>query len=235
MINFNQKAVIHDVNSQSWYNEMLSMITEDVISPLIGINIKNDGHPVRGRIPLFLICYNTYGITEWASGDDVLFSYSIAYAFGAYLLRNYGGAELLKEILANKTVDDTSIEQAVKTVTGQSVSFAILVRRFGEAMIYSGSRLTPDVMSFDKTVTKTIGSYTYPAAAFDIWSNIYDKSGNIVKPSVYPLTQRAMKPNEITVHQADEWKDIGDDFSVTLGKPANIFVEFYFMVKPGEL
>jgi hypothetical protein len=41
MINFNVKYVTHGVSSDPWYNEMLSKMAEDIISPLIGVGASN--------------------------------------------------------------------------------------------------------------------------------------------------------------------------------------------------
>jgi hypothetical protein len=65
MINFNMKFVKHGKSSASWYNEMLSVMAEDVISPLIGVESTNYYHPIRRRIPTFLGSYYQVGITAW--------------------------------------------------------------------------------------------------------------------------------------------------------------------------
>jgi hypothetical protein len=107
MINFNMKSVKHNRSSESWYNEMLSVMAEDVISPLIGIGPANSGHPIRSRIPTFLNNYHLVGMSEWVTLSSA--SYAKGFAFGAYLMRNYGGANLLKEMLANNSTNIDSV------------------------------------------------------------------------------------------------------------------------------
>jgi hypothetical protein len=226
MINFSQKTIKNGVNSGSWYNEMLSMLAEDVISPLIGIAPTNSGHPIKSRIPTFLTNYHLSGTAEWEPTNNALDSYSVMYAFGAYLIRNYGGADLLKEMLANNTTNINSVTAALKTVTG-SGSFEDALRRFGEAMVFSGT-MPSDVLSFDKTVTKTIGGNTYTATKFNVWSDF-----GTTKPKIFGSNEQvSTRPYSITVHQdSAAWKNKSGTFSITLEKPASSSIEFYLMVK----
>ena len=63
------------------------------------------------------IDFNKYyyaGFTNWREGEDVLASYACAYAFGAYLVRNFGGIELFHQTLINEYVNEESVTQALK-------------------------------------------------------------------------------------------------------------------------
>jgi len=232
MINFNVKWVKNRRNSESWYDEMLSMLAEDVISPLIGIGPTNSSHPINQRIPTFLNSYNQIGITEWGSGypNQLGTSYAKGYAFGAYLLRNYGGASLLKEMLANNSTNIDSVTAALRTVNGNNgLSFEEALRRYGEAIIFSGTAMPTDVQSFDKTVTKSIGRYTYTATKFNIWSwgDFY------TIPRIFGVNiQLEMRPYSLTVHQAASgWTGQTGNKTITLQRPNDPNVEFYLMVK----
>jgi hypothetical protein len=226
MINFNVKYVKNGKNSDNWYNEMLSMLAEDVISPLIGIDSLNEGHPIKARIPTFLAHYHLSGITEWGPTGNQLDSYATAYTFGAYLLRNYGGASLLQAMLANNLTNIESVTAALKTVVGSGLSFEEAVRRYGEALVFSGT-LPADVHSFDKTVTKTIGAYPYTAAKFNIWS---DFGSNKLK--IFGANEKVtMRQYSLTVHQASGWTNQSGTKTITLQRPNDPNVEFYLMVK----
>jgi len=220
MINFNVKYVKQGKNSESWFDEMLSMMAEDVIAPLIGV-----APPTNSRIPTFLGSYYQVGITEWNTLEG--YSYAKGYAFGAYLLRNYGGASLLQEILANDSTNIDSVTAALKTVNGSGLGFEEALKRFGEAMVFSGNGMPSDVLSFDKTVTKTIGSYNYTATRFNIWSDF-----GSTKPRIFNSTEQVnIRPYSLTVHQAAGWKNKSGSFNITLQRPADENVEFYLMVK----
>jgi hypothetical protein len=229
MINFNEKNVKKNLTSSAWYDEMLSMMTQDVIEGLIGISPAHQDHVINARIPRFLRYYNGSSFTNWYQNDTTEINYGKGYAFGAYLLRNYGGAALLKEILANDAADAASITAALKITAGSELSFEESLSRFGEAMIYSGSQRPADMMTFDKTVTKVINGLAYTAYGFNIW-NISRHSGGI-GPYILGTSANRMDSHSISVHQAPEWKSKSGNLSITLEKPANSNIECYLMVK----
>jgi hypothetical protein len=230
MINFNEKFVKKGKNSNAWYNEMLSMMTQDVIEGLIDITPSHQDHVIKSRMPQFLKDYSGSSFTTWYPSDaSAGINYGKGYAFGAYLLRNYGGAELLKAILANDAVDAASITAALKTITGGEISFEEALRRFGEAMIFSGAQKPAGVMTFDKTVESKINGYTYTAHGFDLWS--MTRSGGGLGPYISDLGAKDMDGHSITVQQAPGWANKSGSLSITLEKPSNSNIEFFLMVK----
>ncbi|MCL2155095.1 MAG: hypothetical protein FWH53_05470 [Leptospirales bacterium] len=219
LINYSVKWIKHEKSSATWYNEMLSIMAEDIIAPMIGVDLSNSDHPVMD-MRRFLIWYDQVGITKWDSSSN---SYAKGFAFGAYLLRNYGGAELLKSILANDTTNIESISSALNEIS-PGMNFEKAFARFGEAMIYSGLQKPEGVMTFDKTVTSAINGFTYTAYGFDIW-NDFDVKG----PVIFNLRAMEMEPHSISIHSANEWKNISGDFSITLEQPTNENIELYLL------
>jgi hypothetical protein len=227
MINFNVKYIKHRKNSASWYNEMLSEMAEDVISPLIGIDPTNRGHPIRTEISTFLRSYNQVGITEWNTLEST--SYAKGYAFGAYLMRNYGGAELLGKILANNTTNIESLTAALNEIQG-GLNFEGTVERYGEALIFSGPHMPDGSLSFDKTVTTSINGTSYTVYGFDIW-NIYQFQ-NEKGPLVFDVSQaKEMRPYSVVLHSTEAWEKKTGSFSITLQKPVDQNVVFYLIVR----
>jgi len=224
MINFNVKEVEKSVSSPTWYNEMLSLMTEDVIAELLNISYTNYQHPIGSRIPTFLGSYADEGVTEWSTLQST--SYAKGFAFGAYLLRNYGGSDLLRRILANNTVGIDSVTAALSEIT-PGLTFNEALLRYGEALIYS-SPVPSGVMTYDKTVTNTINGISYSAFAFNVW-NIW-RSGEY-GPFIYDLSQREMRPHSISLHSANAWKNRFGNYSVTLQKPTDPNVQLILMVK----
>jgi hypothetical protein len=236
MINFNVKNVQHPgLSSQSWYNEMLSMLAEDMISPLIGIAPTNTGHPTPSRISGFLTAYPNEGVTDWNNDLD---SYSYKYAFGAYLARNYGGAELVQNILANNTTNTASITAALQATSGNpsGIDFDYAVEKFAEAFIFTDP--VAGRATFNKTVAKTIAGDTYTFEAFDIWNN-YDltvPAGGYYMPwsgpTVYTLTSHPnMHPYSVFVQsKATDWRT-GTLSSVQLKQPADSGVKLFLMIR----
>jgi hypothetical protein len=237
MINFNQKALGRNLTSETWYDEMLAMSAEDVISPLIGIGPTSEGHPIKGRIPLFLAVYPLRGVDQWQE-DDVIISYSNAYAFGAYLIRNYGGPKLIKEMLDNNAVNHNSVTQALRTVNGDTnLSFETALERYAEALLYSPantSTVPGDKKSFNRSQTFALNGTSYTAAAFDIWTmqmpeelyNQYKEANYLTQasyrdckgPVIFPLFQAyEISGHSVRLHRMQQNnEDITGDLKVTL-------------------
>ena len=118
--NFVNKVVLssNDRSVSTWYNEMLSMLSEDIFTDLLGIALEN---APANRLNFFN-AYYPLGFYQWRSGSDyfpsgdVYISYANSYAFGAYLLRNFGGIELIKKICQNDFVDEESITKALESL-----------------------------------------------------------------------------------------------------------------------
>ena len=222
MIHFNKKQVEKGLLSDTWYNEMLSLMTEDVMSSLLGIPLSNNQNKIMQRIPFFLSGYDV-GLTNWSGLPE---NYGHEYAFGAYLLRNFGGAELLKRIMANDTVNEPSISAELnEMVAGMDLKKAL--KRFGETLIFTGQ---DGYMTFNKTVTKTINGTTYTSLAFDVWNTFKIYASPYNQPNIYDLTQKEMKPNSILLHSADVWSNKTGDFSINVQKP-DTDVTLYLMAR----
>jgi hypothetical protein len=235
MINFNVKYVQNGSLSQAWYNEMLSMMAEDVISPLIGIPPTDSGHPIAERISRFLQGYNLEGISEW--GDN-LTSYAKGFGFGAYLARNYGGAELLQKIMQTTTTGIDSLDEALGQTAG--INFLTALKCYGEAFIYSDTS-TPTGrtgVSFNQTMTKTIDGTAFTNTGFDIWAERYNLSGQYEGyymewggPKIFELTPLEMRPHSVLVQSSNDWKNKSGTLDITLNKPNSNNVVLYLMVK----
>ena len=143
--NFVNKVVLsskkHSVST--WYNEMLSMLSEDIFTDLLGIALEN---APANRLNFFN-AYYPLGFYQWRSGSDyfpsgdVYISYANSYAFGAYLLRNFGGIKLIKEICQNDFVDEESITKALKSL-GKNLTFYDVLLNFYQILFESKSFYT---------------------------------------------------------------------------------------------
>jgi len=192
MIHFYQKEILRGIVSDSWVNEMLSESTEDLIATKIryegsrGVvytdgSAGGDDNP-KGRYPLFNQ-KNRLSLTTW---EDSLANYSNVNAFGAYLIRNYGGAKLLHDILHNKHDNEDAIVAAVhKTANGSEKTFNDLLREWGIAVILSDNEnLDEDLPRYN---TGDFTEDTYNNSIYEIGSinffnyipeiNMYQKSG----------------------------------------------------------
>ena len=108
-----------------WYMEMIAMTVEDAFQNFLSVE---DKFSPKARLPLFNAMYG-YGFTKWREDEFAAVSYSNAYAFGAYLARNYGGTALVREIARNSGTGAASVVAALDTL-GHSLSFREVCDRF---------------------------------------------------------------------------------------------------------
>ena len=119
MVHWNQKTMKQELESGSGFNEMLSMLCEDLLQSFLGLD--DDDSP-KARLPLFEKCYPDVGLEYRDSSSYLtLLSYADNYAFGAWLARNFGGAQLVKAMSTNAYVDAKAIEAA----TGKSMEYLL--------------------------------------------------------------------------------------------------------------
>lgn len=192
MIDFYQKTVLilpaDSEGTDVWIKEMLSESTEDLIATKIqhigprGVDYL-DGSAgetgnTDGRYPLFNQ-YNTLSLTAW---NSQLEDYSKVNAFGAYLMRNYGGAELLHNIMYNNVEDEQAVVDAVnKTPEGSGKTFANLLSEWGVAVMLSDHENLVNVPFYN---TGDFTYSTYNDIIYDLGSiNFFNYDP---QPTIYP-------------------------------------------------
>lgn len=173
MINFNMKTVQNSATFSTFYDEMCSMACEDMMADYLGVG---DDDTPKNRLPLFNKKYTETGTGEWidATGNQELYSYSSAYAFGAWLARQYGGAKLFKAILSNSHSDMDAVTEAVKSVAGEDYTDEQILERYVQALVFTTSDFTHPTMNQAAKQTLTYGSgdsaYSYPMTAINLWN-----------------------------------------------------------------
>lgn len=183
MIHFNEKIIKKDLASSSWFNEMLSLLTEDMTASYLEEALGDDYDadvegPIASWIPYFNYYYWYYGVTDW--DDTYGDTYATVYAFGAYLARNYGGAVFIKELASNAYVDEQSVTAALEALDCSETTFDEAFERYGEAVVYSSSafsdgKVPASINTFDRTATSAVDNsengenYEYIFDGFDIW------------------------------------------------------------------
>jgi hypothetical protein len=154
MIQFYRKGILVRGDGQSadtWINEMCSQLMEDLVAdklhvpgprgvednPTAGSSGNTDG-----RIPYF----NKYLSKNYAlnkTSDYGVYDYSFSYAFGSWLMRNYGGAGFMKNVVYDSATDSTCITNAVSKATGRSETMADLISRWAVAVLGSSRQDMP--------------------------------------------------------------------------------------------
>ncbi|MDR2371204.1 MAG: hypothetical protein LBD71_06965 [Treponema sp.] len=238
MIHFNEKYVRRGKRSETWYNEMLSMLAEDMIAPMIGVTGPNN--LPMGRFPWFIRGYSE-GISRWLSGSDVYFSYANAYAFGAYLARNLGGPALVEAMAKNNYVNKDSISAALAAVSPAPdvKNFDRALYRFAETLVYNGA--PAGRFSFGRAASGVIGGNTYTFNGINIrnWnnSNIYSPADVVINaggpgPLIFSLKYLfGMPPNSVLVQSRPEWQNFTGVLTVTFTLPLNPFIDQYLLIR----
>ena len=236
MINFGQKTMrsmetdqagSQVLVSQTWSNEMMSMVCEDMVQEYLGVQDKDS--PIA-RLPWLCQHYYLSGLTDWLGGNSVQVSYAGAYAFGAYLARNYGGTQLIKEIATNNYVDQQAITQALQA-RGYQETFESVFEKYVQALVLDNPSTT--VPSFNKSVDGINGKMK----AIDIFNvKTEDELGR--EQSVRPILLKTdannrvdLRPYGFTLHSIGYTKS-AEDIQLTFSSPVEDKEKVYILVQP---
>jgi hypothetical protein len=195
MIHFYQKKILlEDISdgsaTETWLDELMSETTEDVVATRMknsgarNIDYRSGGAGIEsnygGRFPLYNYYYDRSMKSFWDAAD-----YSRVSAFGTFLVRNYGGAQLLHDMMYNEHKDEQAITEAVqKTNQGAGKDFGDLLHEWGIATMLS------DVIAPANTPTYNRGAYkktTINGASFQLGSInmfLYGTSAGELGPKV---------------------------------------------------
>jgi hypothetical protein len=181
MVHFYEKRIASNSNSSVWLNEMASMVLEDLLADKIMANGPRGmdyddyttGSPTinSGRLPGFNGFYD-YSLFDWLSGNDVLISYANSYSLGAYLVRNYGGPGLLKDIVNSPLFDAEAIEAALANQGYADVSFKDILQRWIVAALVSDNPTMGQNLAYNNNnaaFSWTTSGATFQLGSIDLW------------------------------------------------------------------
>lgn len=192
MISFYQRGVLRNSEGADvWIEELCSLLAEDLLAERMGIPGPRGVDPAdgtagpygngEGRMPLF----NRYSYLPLAvtSGFD-LYDYSTAYAFGAWLARNYGGAGLLRRLVHSAAGDEALIEDAAAAGGAQAPELDSLLARWGASVLCSDREDLPAGYRYNAGTwfTSTLDGHTYRLGSLDAFRYSY---GALVGPYVF--------------------------------------------------
>ena len=208
-----------------WFTEMLSMVTEDMFQDYLELEDKDSP---KSRLPYFNMYYN-YGYRLWNTANiPALVMYANTYAFGAYLARNFGGTELIKQIAQNEYVNEESITAALQAcnpdytykddITGKTrkIDYEYAMRKFCMCLFNTGIpseeqlQATGDdqYFSFNRRAGKQSASLHFnPIDIMSIKCDVQNKDGSvskdqIIKPTIYDPDQIVgLGPSGFSVHR----------------------------------
>ena len=191
MIHYYQKPVVRAAISETWLNEQASEVAEDLIADKLMIDgpraVAHDdpgaGEPENrsGRLP----GYNLYNDIQVSGWDSYLANYSINYALGAYLARNYGGAALFSDIVQSDRHGVGAIEAAVRN-QGHHESFLELLVNWGAATLLSDNTGAPAPYRYNTGSWRTshTGGTEFRLGSINLYNYVY-APGRLARPGPY--------------------------------------------------
>jgi hypothetical protein len=186
MIQFYRKGIVargDGATSETWINEMCSQLIEDLVSSgdKLGVKGPRGVDPSLGgagaagnrygRIPHFnnlLSSQLTKTYPQSYGVDD----YSFSYAFGSWLVRDYGGAGFVKNVVCDPATDSTSVTNAVTKASGRGVTMAGLLSRWAVAVLGSARDDMPPIYRYNTGAwtSSTEGGVTYQLGSIDFFN-----------------------------------------------------------------
>lgn len=162
----------------TWYNEMLSMLCEDMLQEHLGLE---DGDSPKGRTQTFNAYYYLNGLGEYNSSYASA-GYAVWSNFGMFIARCYGGAALVQK-LAVMNSSLSNVVSAVNSLNGTSYTLDDLFEQYAQALLGSSTYThnTDAVKTLSYTGTdgdesnsySSSNPYTYPMTSYDIFSDDY--------------------------------------------------------------
>lgn len=191
MINFYQSSVLRSHNQETWLNELLSMATEDILSEKLGVAgpkgfTTSDGKaPIQGsninqgRLPYYNLYPDTpfdYWLSDSADSNGypyVLRSYSLMYAYGAYLMRNFGGPEALQKLQRDAT-NYRDLPDALNFGTNDTNAINNTIPLFNASVLLSSRTDVEETMRFNKDgwFSYTFEGQSYKLSSLDFYSYV---------------------------------------------------------------
>lgn len=239
MLRFICDTIVKGIETDVWYNEMMSLLAEDIFSGYLNLNI--DSTAIK-RLYFFKLLTN-WGVTCWDTSDFFLWqaSYSVSYAFGSYLLRNYGGAKLLAALTDFSTagtgkdvINNTFRKLGLKNKEGNPLTFEDVAADFHQICIYTSKEdAAKGHISLNREVKLNVGDITITAPAIDLLE------GQTVMPFPYSekITDEQYRVNQLypygfilsdLTREHDGEEPIKDAKKIVMQLPEDPAVQIYF-------
>jgi hypothetical protein len=180
VIHFYQKWVVAGVSTDTWYNEMCSLISEDLSAKKLqipgprGVTYNDGSGGSSGNTSTTLSYFNYYNDESLTTWDGSFIDYTTAYAFGAFLARNYGGAGLFKDLVQGSLANTSGVASAAGDEGGGT--FAELLQKWGVATLLSDDTDAEKGVRYNKGdfFDSSTGGVTYEVGSINLYNYKYD-------------------------------------------------------------
>ena len=174
-----------DYISETWFTEMMSMVCEDIM--LTQLQLPVTAGP-QSRLNTFNRNYY-YGFQSWYGGDAVFISYANAYAFGAFLLRNYG-IDCISAIAKNEYMNEEAIVHGVQAYDTSITSFNDIVTKFYNVMLNPKSTYYTLNKKAEKTINVSgLGPVTFTCDPINLFDYKAFEASEVTKDLVEEVYQ----------------------------------------------
>jgi len=173
-----------------------------------------------GRIPIFN--YET-SLQLDKSSDFEVDDYSTAYAFGAWLARNYGGSELLRRVVQCPQTDASAIVNAANSYSGRNDDFATLLMEWSTSILLSDLELRPPLglpLQHGGWVSSSSGGETFRLGSMNFYNYYRYGSTTLLGPAVYTAESQRAQPASSLFYQAATGLKAAKTWSIKL--PDNV-------------
>ncbi|MCR5605746.1 MAG: hypothetical protein K6F69_02875 [Treponema sp.] len=214
MINWNMKRIQKGLKSSTWYNEMLSMLCEDMMQKSLSIK---DSYSPKNRLATFESYYRYSGLEY--NNSATLVSYASVYAFGAWLVREFGGQSLLYAMSHNDSVDIDSVVSAVNEVNASSYEISDLLRFYTEACVFNENNDSYEYPTFNQNKDTM--------TAIDLWNISYCDG-----PALYGFdSQSALRPYGMDLIEIGTIESSSEDVTLTFSSEGSASQKLYVLVQ----
>ncbi len=233
MIHFYQKTILlaGGRGTDTWINEMMSMMTEDILSDKVGVDgPRGVSGASAGSVPPYL----TGGrLPEFDANDDISLStwdsnaplpnYAAAYAFGAFLERNFDGATLLHDMMHNPYTDAQIITKSGDIPSSLSPpGMAGLLVKWATAVLLSHEASTPSDYFYNNGNNWFISSANgtrYNLGSIDAFNYTYTGAPPPgYGPYIYPQGSSIAPPSGNQGPYSNQYIDLGP---ISSGSPVS--------------
>ena len=163
----------------------------------------------------------------------MLKSYAGAYTFGAFLARNYGGAQFFKDAASSRSVDQTSINDALaKSSVYSTENFESVFKSYGRSLCYADIPSSYNIPSLNMPSSSIIGSYTYNIYPINLEEYFYYagpvKKYGLMKLSASSAGSVDLRPYGFSVHY---WGKASGDVNLNFTASQSSLEKVYIIVE----
>lgn len=218
MVSYGVKTMQKGISTTAFHEEMMSLLCEDMLQDSLGVPADES---VAARLPFFEAHYSEIGLEYRESFDgyfDIL-SYAANYAFGSWLVRNFGGTALLYEMAHNDFSGFDCALSAVNAVNKTAFSAQDMLLLYAQGCALKSAPYSHNRAVFDGT---------FALKAIDLWNLGLSQNAEYVQNGYFsysgctlfaPDARLELRPYGMTLSKAGKIQNEEASITIVSGKP----------------